>query len=257
MKLIKILAPLLLALAASVSAYAEQFNTLLFTKAAGWHHDSIQTGVAAIKELGELHGFNVFWTEDANRVFNDKELAKYKVVIFMLTTGDVLNDQQQSAFEKFIRAGGGYVGIYSASDTEYGWPWYTKMVGHMFRGHARSQTATMQVEDYNFPGMDRFPKRFLATEVWYDFDAALVDNLHYLLTVDETTYDPVVVSSNPPKSKGMGVFHPISWYHEYDGGRAFYTGLGHIPATFKDANFTHHIYGGIYWAATGKGFRAQ
>jgi uncharacterized protein len=256
MPLVKLVLSLIVTVLISAEATAQQFNVLLFTKAAGWHHDSIHNGVTAIKELSQLHDFNVFWTEDAQRVFNDKELAKYKVVIFMLTTGDVLDDQQQAAFEKYMRAGGGYVGIYSATDTEYGWPWYGKLIGHRFRGHARTQTATVQVEDYNFPGMDRFPKRFLATEVWYDFDAAQSDNLHYLLTVDEKTYDPVVVSSKPPKSKGMGTFHPISWYHEYDGGRVFYTGLGHIPATFNDAYFRHHIYGGIYWAATGNGFRA-
>jgi type 1 glutamine amidotransferase len=245
-----------LALVTSTSLAVEQFSALLFTKAAGWHHDSINAGVTAVQELGLLHEFKVFWTEDASRVFNDAELAKYKVVIFMLTTGDVLNDEQQVAFQKFIRAGGGFVGIYSASDTESEWPWYTKMVGHRFRIHPEPQTAVLQVEDANFPGMERFPKRFLATEVWYEFEPPLADDLHYLLTVDETTYDPVVAWDSK-QGRGMGAFHPISWYHNYDGGRAFYTGLGHIAATFSDPAFRHHIFGGIYWAATGKGFRAE
>lgn len=246
----------LLALVAASTARAEQFSVLLFTKAAGWHHDSIAAGVSAIEELGQLHDFKVFWTADANRVFNTQELAKYKVVIFLLTTGDVLNDDQQAAFEKFIRAGGGFVGIYSASDTEYGWPWYTKMVGHRFHIHPPLQTAVLQVEDYDFPGMDRFPKRFLATEVWYEFQAPLSNQLHYLLSVDETTYQPAVEWGHK-QGKGMGSFHPISWYQEYDGGRAFYTGLGHIPATYRDPAFRHHVYGGIYWAATGNGFKAN
>src|SRR5688500_8805885 len=113
----------------SAVSSAQQFNVALFTKTAGWHHDAINEGVTTIKRLGELHNFNVFWTENADLIFKDEHLSKYKVVIFLLTTGDALNDEQQAAFERFIRAGNGYVGIHSASDTEYKWPWYTKMVG--------------------------------------------------------------------------------------------------------------------------------
>lgn len=246
----------LLGLLAAGAARAEQFNALLFSKTAGWHHESINAGVTAIRDLAKLHDFNVFWTEDANRVFNDKELAKYKVVIFLCTTGDVLNAEQQAAFEKFIRAGGGFVGIHSASDTEYDWPWYTQMVGYMFHIHPVVQTATMKVEDYNFPGMDRFAKRFLATEEWYEFGPAQSSKLKFLLSVDEKTYKPAA-DWGTKKGKGMGDFHPVAWYQEYDGGRAFYTALGHLPGTYGDANFMHHVYGGIYWAATGNGFRAE
>ena len=256
MKSFRILALSLLAISALLSARAEQFSVLLFSKTAGWHHDSINAGVTAIQALGKLHDFNVFWTEDANRVFNDKELAKYKVVIFLLTTGDVLNDEQQAAFEKFIRAGGGFVGIHSATDTEYNWDWYTKMLGYQFHIHPAVQTATVKVEDFNFPGMDRFAKRFLATEEWYEFGPPKSDNLKFLLSVDEKTYKPAA-NWGTKSGKGMGDFHPISWYHEYDGGRAFYTELGHLPATYSDAAFLHHIYGGIYWAATGNGFKAE
>ena len=237
-------------------AHAEQFSVLLFSKTAGWHHESILEGVKAIRGLGQLHDFNVFWTEDAARVFNDTELKKYKAVIFLSTTGDVLTDEQQAAFERYIKAGGGFVGIHAAADTEYGWPWYTRMVGHMFHIHPAVQSAAIKVEDPNFPGMDRFPKRFLFTEEWYEFDASRSTKLKYLLTVDETTYKPEA-NWGRKSGKGMGKFHPLAWYQEYDGGRAFYTALGHLPATYSDASFLHHIYGGIYWAATGNGFTAN
>ena len=256
MKLPKLLLVAVLALVTSTTALAEQFSVLLFTKTADWHHDSVAAGVTAIQELAKLHDFKVFWTDDAKRHINDKELAKYKVVIFLLTTGDVLNDEQQAAFERYIRAGGGFVGIHSASDTEYDWAWYTKMVGYMFHIHPAVQTATIKVEDYNFPGMDRFAKRFLATEEWYEFGPRLSDNLKFLLSVDEKTYKPAAKWADK-EGKGMGDFHPISWYHEYDGGRAFYTALGHLSATYSDAAFMHHVYGGIYWAATGNGFKAD
>lgn len=234
------------------SGFAEQFSAALFTKTAGWHHESINTGVTAIQKLGELHQFEVVWTEDADRIFKDEHLAKYQVVIFLLTTGDVLNAQQRAAFERYIRAGGGYVGIHSAADTEHDWPWYTKMVGHMFRTHPAIQTATVKVERSDFPGMERFPARFLFTEEWYEFDASRSRDLRYLLSVDESTYEPTSRRSNG-RDLSADSFHPISWYHRYDGGRAFYTALGHLPATYSDAQFMHHVYGGIYWAATGKG----
>ena len=109
-------------LLATSAAHAEQFSVLLFSKTAGWHHESIHEGVTAIRNLGKLHDFTVFWTEDAKRVFNDAELKKYKAVIFLSTTGDALNDEQQAAFERYIKAGGGFVGIHAAADTEYDWP---------------------------------------------------------------------------------------------------------------------------------------
>jgi type 1 glutamine amidotransferase len=256
MKNYRLLLLSLLGLLGASAAHAEQFSVLLFSKTAGWHHESIHEGVTAIRNLGQLHDFTVFWTEDAKRVFNDKELQKYKVVIFLSTTGDILTDEQQAAFERYMKAGGGFVGIHAAADTEYGWPFYTKMVGHMFHIHPEVQTATIKVEDANFPGMDRFPKRFLATEEWYQYDASRSDKLHYLLSVDEKTYKPYA-KWGPKEGKGMGNFHPLAWYQEYEGGRAFYTGLGHLPATYADTSFMQHVYGGIYWAATGNGFTAQ
>ncbi|PWF46057.1 ThuA domain-containing protein [Massilia glaciei] len=237
-------------------AHAEQFNVLVFSKTAGWHHDSINAGVTAIQDLGKQHNFDVFWTEDAERVINDKQLAKYKVVIFLLTSGDVLNDEQQGAFERFIKAGGGFVGVHSASDTEYGWPWYTKMLGHMFQTHPAIQTAVLKLEDRNFPGMDRFAKRSLVTEEWYRFGPALSNKLTYLLSVDEASYKRTPQPAGKP-ANGLGSFHPVSWYQDYDNGRAFYTALGHLPATYRDPVFLHHLYGGIYWAATGRTFKAD
>ena len=256
MKKLRAAALTLFALMFMHTAHAEQFSVLVFSKTAGWHHDSINAGVTAIQELGKLHDFSVVWTEDANRVINDKELAKFKVVIFLLTTGDILDAEQKAAFQRYIRAGGGYVGVHSASDTEYRWPWYTKMVGHMFQNHPAIQTAVLKVEERNFPGMDRYAERALVTEEWYQFGPALSDKLHYLLTVDESTYTPAPRPADKP-ANGMGAFHPISWYQDYDNGRAFYTALGHLPATYGDASFLHHLYGGIYWAATGRTFKAR
>lgn len=243
-------------LAVTPLALAEQFKVLVFSKTAGWHHESIPAGVATIQRLGQLHDFSVFWTEDANRVMNDQELAKYQAVVFLLTTGDVLDAAQQAAFERYIRAGGGFVGVHSAADTEHGWPWYGRLVGRMFQAHPANQTATLVVQDGNFPGMDRFPRRFLFTEEWYQFGPPRSEGLKVLLTVDERTYQPATEWGGKPVAP-MGASHPISWYQRVDGGRSFYTALGHLPATYGDERFQHHLFGGIYWAATGKGFSAE
>ena len=240
--------------ASSFSSFAQpggQFRVLLFTKTDGFHHESINEGVTAIKKLAERHTFSVDWQENAS-VFNDKALEKYSCVLFLNTTGNILNPEQKAAFEKFIKSGKGYVGIHSASDTEYGWEWYTKLVGMMFKIHPQQQTAYLNVIDSNFPGMERFPKKLLWTDEWYEFKEILSKDLKYLVAVDEKSYNPVVKWGDN-ESKGMGAFHPISWYHPYDGGRAFFTALGHIPLTFSDQTFLDHIYGGIYWASTGKG----
>jgi len=241
----------MLALSFTSTTFAQQFKVLLFTKTDGFHHESIHEGVTAIRQLAARNNFTVNWQENAS-VFNDKDLANFSAVIFLNTTGNVLNDEQQVAFEKFIRSGKGYVGIHAASDTEYDWAWYTKMVGMMFKIHPAQQTAYLKVEDSNFPGMERFPKKLLWTDEWYEFSDLKATDLHYLVSVDEKTYEPYA-KWGTNEGKGMGKFHPISWYHNYDGGRAFYTALGHIPLTFSDQTFLDHIYGGIYWAATGKG----
>ncbi len=234
-----------------VQAQRGQFNVLLFTKTAGFHHESIHEGVEAIRQLGDKHFFNVNWQESGN-VFNDEALERYDVIIFLNTTGDILNDEQQAAMEKFIQSGKGFVGIHSAADTEYEWEWYTEMVGHMFFIHPTIQTAKLRVVDANFPGMEAMPSSRVWTDEWYEYQDATIDDLHYLVTVDENTFDPKV-QWGEKIGEGMGEFHPMSWYHEYDGGRAFYTGMGHVPSTFSDPIFLDHLYGAIWWAATGHG----
>lgn len=240
-------------MSAALPALAEQFNVLLFTKTAGWHHESINAGVTAMKKMAERHHFKLDWHE-MSEVFADDRLKNYDAVVFLNTTADILNDEQQGAMERFIQSGKGFVGIHSASDTEYEWDWYTKMVGRTFHIHPAIQTAEIDVIDRKFPGVERMPDTFLWTDEFYEFGAERIEGLNYILSIDESTYDPVA-DWGRVAGEGMGEFHPIAWYHEYDGGRAFYTGLGHVPATFEDKMFLEHIYGGLYWAATGKGMR--
>lgn len=234
--------------------YAQrQFKALLFTKTEGFYHESINEGVVALKKMAERNFFTVDVHEDPSK-FNDKNLEQYQVVIFLNTTGNILNEEQQKAMEKFVQAGKGFVGVHSAADTEYEWEWYTKLVGRMFKIHPVIQTATLKLNDAKFPGMERVPATWQWTDEWYEYGEDKISGLKTLLTVDEKTFDPNV-KWGEKVGKGMGDFHPIAWYHDYDGGRSFYTGLGHVPLVFSDPVFLEHLYGGIYWAATGKGMK--
>ncbi|MDT0691154.1 ThuA domain-containing protein [Salegentibacter sp. F188] len=250
MKNLLILFVLLFALQTSAQ---NQFNVLLFTKTDGWHHESINEGVTAMRSMAKRHSFDLQWHEDATR-FNDDFLAQFDVIVFLNTTGNILNEEQQEAFKKFIQSGKGFVGVHSASDTEYDWPWYNELVGKMFHIHPLEQSAMVDVVDTNFPGMEIFPKRFLWTDEWYEFlPEEYSENLNILLNVDEDSYDPEA-QWGEKVGKGTGD-HPIAWYQNFDNGRSFYTGLGHIAEIYKDPWFLHHLYGGIYWAATGNGIK--
>ncbi len=249
----KIFIPLLLiqtCLCFSTTAQQKQFKALLVTTTKGWHHESIHIGVIAIKEMGVRNFFDVVLWEDPNG-FTDKFLEQFQVVIFLNTTGDIFNADQQKAMEKFIQSGKGYAGIHSASDTEYDWDWYTKMVGRMFQIHPVIQTAKLKIFDNKFPGLQGFADGKLWTDEWYEFGPEKISGLNYILGVDETTYNPKV-DRGAKKGEGMGQMHPLSWYHNYDGGRSFYTALGHVPNVFTDQAFLNHLYAGIFWAATGK-----
>jgi type 1 glutamine amidotransferase len=229
---------------------APRFKALVFSKTAAFRHASIPTAVTAVRQLGAEHNFAVDATEDA-AAFNDANLAQYDVVIFLMTTGDVLDDTQQAAFERYIQAGGGYTGIHSASDTEYDWPWYGGLVGAYFRDHPgvagvnqQFQQATMKVAGFSNPANVLLPRRWTRVEEWYNFRTNPRPNVRVLTTVDENTYDPRGYSV-PGGSPGMGEDHPISWCHAYDGGRAFYTAIGHSASAYSEPLVLAHILGGI------------
>ncbi|OLY91574.1 hypothetical protein SAMN05444008_103202 [Cnuella takakiae] len=233
----------------SVHAQQKQFKTLIVTTTNGWHHESLHAGVLALKEMANKNFFDAVLHENPNG-FTDDYLKQFQAVIFLNTTGDILNAEQQKVMERFIQSGKGFVGIHSASDTEYDWEWYTKMVGHMFHIHPTVQTAKLQVLDKSFPGLKDLDGK-LWTEEYYEFSPAKSNDLQVVLSVDESTYNPKV-QWGPKKGEGMGKVHPMAWYHNYDGGRAFYTALGHLPTNFSNPAFLDHLYAGILWAATGR-----
>ena len=231
-----------LSICAAGAARAESpepaFSVLVFSKTAGYRHDSIPSGIAAIRALGEQNDFRVDASEDAT-VFNDTNLAQYGVVVFLSTSGDIFNAGEQAAFQRFVRRGRGFVGIHSATDTEYDWTWYGELVGNYFRRHPVIQPATLKVVDPSHESTRHLPIEWKRTDEWYDFRNDLASDLTVLIRINESTY----------RGGRMGADHPMAWYHDYDGGRAWYTALGHTVETYKEPLFLEHILGGITWAA--------
>ena len=243
---------ILLQVTLSLQSQAQkQFKVLMVTTTRGWHHESVHAGVLAVQQLASRNSFEAVLLEDPNG-FTDKNLQQYQAVIFINTTGDILDNEQQKVMERFIQSGKGFVGVHSASDTEYDWEWYTKLVGRMFHIHPAVQTAKMKIIDAKFPGLQGFADDKLWTEEWYEFGPEKTTGLNYVLAVDETTYNPKADWGARAKGEGMGKLHPLAWYHNYDGGRAFYTALGHLPTNWNEPAFLNHLYAGIFWAATGK-----
>lgn len=214
-----------------------QPRVLIFCKTAGFHHTSIPAGIKAIQRLGVQHGFACDTTTDSLQ-FTKRNLRKYAAVIFLNTTGNVLNDEQQSVFQQYIRSGKGYVGIHSATDTEYGWPWYNELVGAYFSNHPKQQQAVLQVKDQSFKGMPGLPAQWSRWDEWYNFKDTHWDKVKVLITLDEKSIE----------GGANGDFHPVSWYRDFDGGRSFYTAMGHTDESYSDNLFLKHLVGGIQYA---------
>lgn len=226
-----------------VQAQVKKPNLLVFSKTAAFRHASIDAGKKALAKMATDKGFNVTFTEDAE-AFNETDLKKYNAVLFLNTTGDVLNDKQQAVFERFIQAGGGYVGIHAATDTEYDWPWYGKLAGAYFLDHPMTpsnvQKGKYSVVQKNHWATQGMPDEFERSDEFYSFKD-ISPKINVLLTIDEKTYQG---GKNPD-------YHPMSWYQEFDGGRSFYTAMGHTDETFVEPLFLNHLYAGINYAMGG------
>jgi type 1 glutamine amidotransferase len=215
---------------------AQKYRILVFSKTAGYHHESIAVGIPAIQKLGIENKFGVDTTTDSTQ-FTPLNLKKYAAVVFLNTTGNVLDEGQQKAFEQYIKDGGGYVGVHAATDTEYDWPWYGKLAGAYFVKHPAQQMADLHMINRKSIATKHLPATWSRKDEWYNFKDINPD-LKVLIELDESTY-----------SGGMnGAHHPMAWYHDYDGGRAFYTGLGHVDDSYTDPLFLKHLLGGIQYA---------
>jgi type 1 glutamine amidotransferase len=223
-----------------VPAAPGQPSLLVFSRTQGFRHDSIPAGLSALEQLARAHGFGLSATEDA-RQFTDPSLASFSALIFLSTTGDVLDASGQAALERYLAAGHGWVGIHAAADCEYDWPYYGGLVGAYFGGHSLVVEASLKLEPVTHPALSGLPSPWVRTDEWYGFDTNPRPQVTVLLTADETSFDAGQGS--------MGPDHPVAWYHQYGGGRAFYTALGHTAESFSEPELLSHLLGGISWAA--------
>lgn len=213
-------------------------SVLVFSKTNGYRHAAIPDGIQMILELGQEHGFEVTATEDTT-VFRADSLSAFDVVVFLNTSGNIVDPTGQRVVREFIQNGGGYVGIHSASAGEYDWDWYGRLVGAFFDDHPEIQRATVRVEHPNHPSTDMLPAEWERRDEWYNFRSNPRDSVQVLLTLDESTY----------QGGTMGADHPIAWCHEFNGGRSWYTALGHTKASYDSALYRQHVLGGLQWAA--------
>ena len=236
MKALKVIFFLLLSGQLFFSCSEAPKSVLIFSKTEGFRHASIETGISAIEQLLGTEGISVEATEDA-ALITEEALKKHAAVIFLNTTGDVLNARQQADFERYIQAGGGFVGIHAATDTEYDWPWYGQLVGAYFAGHPAIQEAELTVVKKEDPACQHLPNTWTFTDEWYNFKS-IYPALDILVTLDESSYE----------GGTNGDQHPAVWKHGFDGGRAFYTVLGHQKETFSDPLFLEQLAEGIQFA---------
>jgi cytochrome c len=218
-------------------------KVLIFSKTAGYYHESIPNGIAAIQKLGAENGFQVDTTTNAE-LFNEENLSQYSAVIWLSTTGDVLNHYQEADFERYIQAGGGYVGIHAAADTEYEWGWYNRLAGAYFAyhpgigdPHPNVQDGSINVTDRKHQSTRFLPEIWNRRDEWYHFKK-LNPDVNVLMDIDENSYQ---------QTQPMG-YHPMAWYHEYDGGRAWYTAGGHTIESYTEELFMQHVLEGIKYA---------
>ncbi len=218
---------------------SETPKILVFTKAKGYVHESIPVGVAAIIKLGEQHHFNVDTTSDASQ-FTEDNLKKYAALVFISTTGNTMNADQKVQLQRYMEAGGGFVGIHAAADAEYSWPWYNQLVGAYFLSHPGNpnvRKATIIVTDTTNPATKGLPHLWERTDEWYNYKS-IDPSIKVLAKLDEESYEGGENGNN----------HPIAWYHDFDGGRSFYTGGGHTDESYSEPLFLQHLAGGIQYA---------
>ena len=241
------------------------FRLLVFTRTEGFRHASIPTGVETVEQLGLMHGFEVVHTEDPE-AFNADNLGRFAAVMWLNTTGDVLDEAQQRAFEDYIANGGGYVGVHSASDTEYDWPFYGELVGAYFKNHPvfpvtaeegpGVQEGVLRREAAEHPSTAHLPEAWTLEDEFYAFRSNPRGVVRVLMNIDEDSYNQDPNTSNLPDSDSFPLGetgemndHPMSWCHDNLGGMAWYSAIGHSIGLYDDGDFRQHLLGGILTAA--------
>ena len=230
---------------AAVSATAAAPRVLVYQRnGKGFVHDNLAASASAIRELGAQNGFRVDISTNA-AVFTETSLSSYQAIIFANSNNEAFEtEEQRAAFERYIRRGGGFVGIHSSTGSERKWNWFQQRQGAKFLRHPPMQKFTINVLDRNHPATAHLDRVWTWTDECYFF-TNINPAIHVLLAADPTTLrDPKLAST--PGQKLNGVF-PLAWCQESGGGRTFYTALGHKIEHYSEPVFRQHLLGGIRW----------
>lgn len=222
----------------ALSTAQDLFRALVFSKTLMYRHASITNGIAMLKKLGLENKFAVDASEDSS-VFTAENLKRYQVVVFLSTSGDILNDQQQSAFKDYLEGGGGLVGIHAAAAgkvaTEGTWPWYVELCCTEFTNHKEIERATVRIEDQAHQSVAHLGAEWARIDEWYNFTASPRGKAHVIATLDEKSF----------RGGTMGGDHPVVWGRAMGKGKFWYTALGHTEASYSEPEFIKHVLGGI------------
>lgn len=221
-------------------------NVLVYSSTNGFRHKCIPIALQTLSEIAETENWTIYQTEDS-LFFTANNLAKFDVLVFLQTSGDILGSEQKQMVETFVETGSGLVTIHSGTITEYNWEWYGKAIGAYFIGHPPVQQARLVIEDKNHPATSFFPAdTWVIEDEWYSFDRNPRNDVHVLISIDESSYN---VNGNRKADRPdlrMGD-HPLVWYRFVGDGRVFQTALGHPVELYADTLFRKHLAGAINW----------
>ncbi len=207
-----------------------QKKVLIFHETEDYRHESIEDGIQAIQQIGDENNFKTIVSRDSN-FFTENDLNSLDLIIFLNTEGDILNTEEQTAFQNYMDSGGNFFGIHAAADTEQDWFWYGELVGAYFTGHPPIQEAVINIKMPQHLTVEHLPEPWERRDEWYNYEN-IGSGLNILMTVDENSYE----------GGENGDFHPIAWFQNYrGGGKSVYTGLGHTSESYSEPNFLEHL----------------
>jgi type 1 glutamine amidotransferase len=217
-------------------------EVLIFSHTTGYRHDSIPAGIAATERIAKRQGFSVRASEDP-ALFTSRGLRGVRAIVFLSSTTDPkapssewLTGERRAALQSFVRSGGGVLAVHAAADSHYGWPWYGRLIGGRFARHPEgTPPGTLTLADRSHPVTGGMPATIRRSDEWYEF-ADYDPTSRLLVTLDPASIGEADVNPNP-----------ISWVRQVDGGRVFYTAMGHTAESYSDPYVLRHLSNGLAW----------
>lgn len=223
-------------------------NIAMITQTNGFRHDNIPVAVETLQKMAAENNWNMVHTEDSSW-FSADNLDTLDLIIFLQTTGDIFDDNQQKNIRSFVESGGGLLTIHSGTVTENDWSWYIEMVGAKFTGHPPVQKGKLIIENHDHPATSFFTDSvWIIEDEWYSFDRNPREDVNVLISIDESSYDVDDNKWFEGVNQRMGD-HPMVWYRKAGKGRVFQTALGHPKALYSDSLFLQHLHGAVLWTA--------